>query len=381
MTAAFWVLVGIVFYVYFAYPILVGLLSRVRPFKVNRQPDEPDISLVVAAYNEEEAIEKKIQNTLSLDYPKERLEVIVVSDGSTDKTADVARRFETEGVKVVELPQNMGKSEAQNAGMAEAGAGLLVFADADIMLKEDALRNLTSYMADDRVGCVIGRHTFENPDTPGVAQGEGAYWRYESKLRGFESRAGNLAVGSGILGIRRELASKLDPDVGEDMVLPLQTAIACRKVIYAQDVVSYNVVLPDQASQLLRVKARIVSKDLRGLWLNRAILNPLKYPLYSWGLVSHKLLRWFVPFFLLGILFTNCWLLGNLSYLALFLAQLVFYILALAGFYIGTEGPKQLRIIAVVLSFCVVNIAAMLGVLRFLSGRRSGRWVPIRERN
>lgn len=378
MTIFFWAMLGLVIYVYLVYPVCIWLVSKIRPFAVRKEQTKPLISVIIAAYNEEQSIEEKLENTLALDYPRNMVEIIVVSDGSTDSTEAIARGYEEAGVKVVALPTNSGKSEAQNAGIAEASGEILLFADADILLKPENLNNLATWFGDDRVGCVIGRHSFQNVAASGVSRGEGAYWRYESWLRDRESKAGNLAVGSGLLGLRKELASRLDPNVGEDMVLPLRTAIAHKKVVYAKDVVSYSVVLPEQSKDLLSVKARIVSKDLRGLWLNRTILNPIRYPLYSWGLLSHKLLRWLVPFFLIGVLVANCFLLGSTFYLATLIAQLAMYGLAAVGLALEKTGRNP-GPTSIPLSFCVVNLAALMGVLRFISGKKSGRWVPVRE--
>lgn len=366
-----------VVYVYFCYPLCVFVLSKLRPFKVAKRPITPTVSIIIAAYNEEKAIAEKIENTLSLDYARDNLEIIVVSDGSTDRTEEIALGYESAGVKIIALPENMGKSEAQNAGMAQASSEIIVFSDADTLLRRDAIRNMTAYFGDLEVGCVIGRHIFEDRDAPGVAAGEGVYWRYESWLREQESRAGNLAVGSGILGIRTDLATTLDRNVGEDMVLPLGAAIAGKKVVYARDVISYHVVLPRRSADLFHVKARIVSKDLRGLWLNRGILNPFRYPLYSWGLISHKLLRWLVPFFLLGILLTDCYLIGHGFYKIVFGTQVALYVLAIAGLVLERLGVK-IWISEIPLSFCVVNAAAFFGVLRFVSGKKHGRWKPVR---
>ncbi len=377
MFILFWILLGIITYVYFCYPVCVFVLSKLRPFCVAKPAIEPRISIIVGAYNEEASIAEKIENTLALDYPRDKMEIIVVSDGSTDRTEEIARKYENEGVKVIALPTNMGKSEAQNAGMAEASGEIIVFTDADIMAKPDALRLFVRSFADPQVGFVTCQPASASSGSSQSA-GERVYWKYERALRQWESDLGCLAMGSGwLIGIRRDLLEPLQANVGDDFALPL---LVCRKgfisvVEGASEV--WGRLLPSGVKGPLSVKARIVSKDLRGLWLHRAILNPLKYPLYSWGLISHKLLRWLVPFFLIGIFVANCCLLGEPFYKITLTAQSLFYMLAIIGLILEKVGRSS-RMTAIPLSFCVVNTAALLGVLRFLSGKKSGRWKPVR---
>ena len=209
--------------------------------------------------------------------------------------------------------------------------------------------------------------------------GEELYWRYELRLRKKESLLGNFAMGSGpIIAVRRALFQPLDPNVGEDLVLPIRAALSGYRVVYEPDAISEVVLFQNDPGSMFRTKVRIISKDLRGLFLCRAILNPVKYPLYAWGLVSHKLLRWLVPYFLIVLLILNLLLLGRPLYDLLLATQTLFYGLALTG-YLWQGSAKAPRALGIPLSFCVVNAAALVGVAHFIRGKKAGQWEPVRK--
>ena len=339
----------------------------------------PTISLIITAYNEEKVIAKKIENSLGLDYPREKLEIIVASDGSTDRTNEIVTRYQTQGVKLFALENNQGKSTAQNQAVVEAMNDIVIFTDANVMLQTNAVRKMVRNFGDEKVGCVVGKVTYLNEGDTSVSKGEGAYWRYELLLRKKESDLGNLAMGSGpIMAIRRELFEPIDPNVGEDFFLPIHVVIEGYRVIYEPEAISEEILFQDSPNSMFKSKVRIISKDLRGLILNREILNPFRYPLYSWGLISHKLLRWLVPYFLILILITNLFLMHFPIYQVIFALQIVFYLSALTGYLWQREG-KPPFVFGIPFSFCLVNLAALVGVVRFLTGKKSGQWEPVRN--
>ena len=229
------------------------------------------------------------------------------------------------------------------------------------------------------MGCVVGMVTYLNEGDTSVSEGEGFYWRYELFLRAKESQLGNLAMGSGpIIAVRRELFQSLDPNVGEDFVLPMQTAMAGYRVVYEPEAISEEILFQDTPASMFNSKVRIITKDLRGLFLCRGILNPFRYPLYSWGLISHKLLRWLVPYFLITLFGANLLLLDQRLYRLTLAAQIVCYALAAIGYLWQHARRKPPRILSIPFSFCLVNLAALVGVARFSMGKRAGRWVPLR---
>jgi cellulose synthase/poly-beta-1,6-N-acetylglucosamine synthase-like glycosyltransferase len=353
-------------------------MSKLCPAPPVQKADiTPVVSLIIPAYNEEKVIAQKIENTLALDYPRERLEIIVVSDGSTDNTNGIVRRYEDQGVKLIALEKNRGKSAAENAGMAVATGEIVVFSDATGIYSHDALRNLVRPFADAEVGCVAGLVEYGNVGTTAASDGEGVYWRYEVFLRLLESSVGNLAMASGsILACRRSLAQSLDEAVGEDFVTPMNATMQGFRTVFAPRAVSHELIAETDQS-LLKTKVRIITKDLRGLFVCRAILNPFRYPLYAWGIISHKLLRWLVPYFLIALFAFNLLLLDQLFYNLALMLQIAFYMIALAG-YLWQRKSKPSRILGIPFSFCLVNLAALVGVARFVMRKKAGQWEPVR---
>lgn len=375
----FWVCVSVVAYVYFGYPFLLLILSKLRPApQVKKANITPTVSLIIPAYNEEKVIAQKIENTLALDYPEGKLEIIIASDGSTDDTNEIVEAFADRGVKLIVLNPNQGKSNSQNRAVAEAHGEILFFTDANVMLQPDAVQKIVNNFGDDQVGCVIGKVTYLNEGNTSVSEGEGFYWRYELLLREKESKLGNFAMGSGpIMAIRRNLFQILDPDVGEDFALPMWTAIKGYRVIYEPEAISEEILFQNTPVSMFKSKIRIISKDLRGLSLCRAIMNPFRYPLYAWGLISHKLLRWLVPYFLIALFVHNLLLLDHPFYGLTLAIQIAFYAVAFGG-YLWQRKGKPPRILGIPFSFYLVNLAALVGVARFVIGKKAGQWEPVR---
>lgn len=376
----FWATVSLITYVYFGYPALLWILCRFKGNQPNLPKDnfEPTMSLIIAAYNEEQVIARKLENCLALDYPKDKLEIVVVSDGSTDRTAAIVHEFTALGIQLVDLPRNVGKASAQNAAVKQSRGEILLFTDADASLPPESLRQIVMYFRNDRIGCVVGQVKYSDREETGVSEGEGFYWRYELFLREGESRLGILAMGSGaLIVVRRSLFEPMDPAVSEDFVLPMRAAIRGYETIYAPEILALTSLSQDSSARMLKTKSRTVALDARGLFLCRAILNPFRHPLYAWGLVSHKLLRWLVPYFLIALFAINLLLLNQSFYVLTLVLQIVFYVLALTGYLWQKKGNPP-RILGVPFSFCLVNLAALVGVARFVTGKKSGRWEPVR---
>jgi glycosyltransferase involved in cell wall biosynthesis len=376
--ALFWVCLAIIGYVYFGYPVLLasGLLGRRRP--IRKGSAAPTISIIIPAHNEESAIDKKLQNVLALDYPRASMEVLVGSDGSDDRTEDIVRRYAPEGVRLIAHPQQRGKSTTQNELVAHSAGEILVFTDADCLLARDAVSQVVGNFADPRVGLITAGPVYLNASETDVTRNEGLYWRYETWLRQQESDRGLLAMASGSLfAARRSLWKSLGPDVGDDFVLPLQVASQGQRNVIEGRAYTESQLTQKQIRSLLGMKMRIVSKDLRGLLANKHVLNPLKTGPVAIALVSHKLLRWFVPYFLAGVLVTNLFELSHPLYRVIMLLQLAFYLSALFAALLRRRW--EWSPFSVPLSFCVVNLAAMMGTLHCAAGRRIGRWKPVRE--
>jgi cellulose synthase/poly-beta-1,6-N-acetylglucosamine synthase-like glycosyltransferase len=380
MRQLFWFSAVVVIYVYFGYPLLLKLHVLGGPKTWRRGHAQPLISVIVAAHNEESVIEAKIKNLLSSDYPRERIEVLIGSDGSSDSTEDIVRRFAADGVGLISFPQHQGKSAIQNGLVAKASGSILVFTDADCILHAHTLSCLVENFGDEQVGLVSGIPRYQNDRETNITQNEDIYLRYETWLRIQESKCGLLAMASGSLfAIRRNLWKPLDPDVGDDFALPLRVALSRKRNVLDARAAAFTALTQNRAESMFRLKMRVVSKDLRALLASGRILNPFHYGALAVSLWSHKLLRWFVPCFLL-VLFTSNVLLCHIPfYRAVLVSQIMFYGTALVGF--ALRNNRLVFPLSIPMSFCVVNLASLIGTAQCLIGRKSGRWKPVRKQS
>lgn len=370
---------GLILYVYFGYPALlcIGILGR-HVHQSASARDWPMLTVVVPAHNEERLIEAKIQNLLASDYPRGLLEILIGNDGSSDATAEIVGRYSAMGVGMVSFPQHHGKSAIQNALVPLASGLILVFTDADCVFAPDALRILAGHFANPSVGLVTARPRFGNEHENSITRNEGVYLRYDTWLRKEESARGILAMASGSLfAMRRALWKTLDPTMGDDFVLPLQVARAgFRNVLDDSAVVLTRL---DQTSPrtIFRMKVRIIAKDFRALLAHRELLNPFLHGSVAVGLLSHKLLRWLVPYFLVTLLASNVFLYRSTFFWHFLECQAAFYLLAACG--LCARRALSHPVFAIPTSFCLVNGAALLGTLYNVSGRTVHRWHPSRS--
>lgn len=367
-----------VLYVYIGYPVLLasGILGARK--KPSRAPLEPVVSILVPAHNEEGVIRAKIEGLLALDYPKDKLEILVGSDGSTDRTEEFVRQYAGAGVQLLSFTQQVGKSAIQNALVEKSTGSVLVFSDADCQPSTDAVRRLVENFADPAVGLVTAGPVYANAGDSQIGENEGLYWRYENWIRGQESERGLLATASGwFFGMRRSLWKPLDANVGDDFVLPLQTALEGFRNVVDERIRVLSDFAAERPSSMFAMKKRIISKDLRGLFANRRALNPFSAGCVAIGLWSHKLLRWAVPYFMAGLLLSSAFLIADWLFLAFLCLQLAFYAAAAGAYWVG--GARARLPWSIPLSFCIVNGAALAGTLHFATRRTVGRWKPTRQ--
>jgi cellulose synthase/poly-beta-1,6-N-acetylglucosamine synthase-like glycosyltransferase len=373
----FWICAFLVIYVYLGYPALIasGLLGKRK--KTHEKDIQPQLSVLIPAHNEERVIGAKLRNMLSQNYPLARLEILVGDDGSSDRTARIVKSMEAGGVALVRNQEPRGKSDIQNKLVEHSHGELLVFTDADCFLPANALETLVHHFADPLVGLVTNCASISNQNETAAVEGESLYWRYERWLRRQESDRGLLAMASGSLFVmRRDLWSPLDPNVGDDFVLPLRVARAGFRNVLETRISAETELSQNQPHSLFRMKTRIISKDLRGLLRNAACLNPLKVGAVAVGLLSHKLLRWAVPYFLIGLYVSNVFLTAHTFYAITLAVQTAFYALSVFGLLLG--GSHVRFPLSVPVSFCVVNFAALFGTLHCLTLQSAGRWKPVR---
>jgi cellulose synthase/poly-beta-1,6-N-acetylglucosamine synthase-like glycosyltransferase len=379
MDVAFWIFLAWVAYIYLGYPAIVFLLAQIAGRDVRKADIEPRVTVLIAAFNEEREIERTVQNKLSQDYPGERLEVVVISDGSTDRTdaivEDLARN--TGGrLRLLRQEPRQGKTQALNRAVAEATGEILVFSDANSMYAPDAIRRLVRSFADPSVGYVTGQMVYSNPDGSGIGEGSGAYMSYENLLRVLETRLNSVVgVDGGIDAVRRELYVPMRADQLPDFVLPLNVVEQGRRVVYEPEAKVYEAAL-GAAGDEYRMRVRVSLRALWALFDKRNLLNPLRYPLFAWQLFSHKVLRYaaFVP--LAGLLAFNALAAGGHPFYSGFLAlQLLAYGLAVVG-----PVLSQLRSVAPGMLapyyFVLLNLACAAAFWKFLNGQRMATWKP-----
>jgi len=304
---AFWASVALIVHTHVTYPLSLAALVRLRRRAPSppASPEAPSVSLIIAAHNEEAVIGQRVRNALSSDFPRERLEVIVASDGSDDRTAELAR--EAGADLVLELPRQ-GKVEAQNAAVAEAKGEILAFSDANSTWDPDAVAVLAAALADPDVGYVCGQLRLSGAD--GENQ-EGAYWRYEMAVRSMESSLGSVTAGNGaIYAVRRDSYVVMPSDRSHDLCLPYLTVKAGKRAIYEPSARAEEQAAPTLGGEWQR-KRRMMNRAW-GILLNDGILSPRGYgATYAYEILSHRAIRYATPFLHLVALGTNVALLGE----------------------------------------------------------------------
>ncbi len=376
----FWVALAVLVYTGIVFPLMVlarGWLIR-RPFKTDDVT--PQLSVIVCAYNEQDNIRARLENLLSLDYPKERLEILIASDGSSDGTDAIVAGYEGQGVRLLSLPRQ-GKIPAMNTASRKARGEILVFSDANTMFAPDAIRALVRPFADPTVGGVAGDQRYSKEQRGGLtSDGERSYWNFDRILKRAQSRAGNVISATGaIYAIRRALFRQIPLGVTDDFVVSTRVIALGYRLVFAEDAVAYEPVA-DGSSAEFRRKVRVITQGMRSIQVMRRLLNPWRFGFYSVDLFSHKVLRRLVVFPLLALLTANLalWNQGWFYQMTL-AAQVAFYGCALAGVLLGGTRIGRLKPLSIPLFVCMVNAAALLATVRLITGRRIERWEPQRS--
>ncbi|MDT5271959.1 MAG: hypothetical protein QOH49_4145 [Acidobacteriota bacterium] len=375
----FWLAAAALVYAYVGYPLLVWLVSRLRPRAVRRAEFEPAVSVVITAYNEERDLASKLENTLALDYPKGKLEVIVASDCSSDRTDEIARTFAARGVRLHRQAERLGKTAAQNAAVEIARGEVILFSDATTLYQPDVLRAMLPNFADPSVGCVAGKLIYVDPAATSVGQGAKSYWGYETFLKTHESRACSLIGASGCLyAVRRSAYVPLYHEACSDFIIATKMVEQGLRAVYEPRAVCTEET-NRQADKELRMRVRVIAQTYTDLWRHRGLLNPLRGGFYAVELLSHKVMRYLVPLFLFVVLVSSVALAPrSLFFAALFAGQAMFYAAALAGWLLERAGVR-VRLLSLPHYFVLANLAAVIAFYKFARGERYARWEPIRE--
>jgi cellulose synthase/poly-beta-1,6-N-acetylglucosamine synthase-like glycosyltransferase len=376
-TSVFWISCGLLAYVYVFYPLLISVLAKRFGQPVRASEILPSVTVIVTAYNEEKCIRSKLDNLLGLNYPSDLLDVIVASDGCTDRTEEIASNHAPKRIRVLRIEGRKGKTACQNAAASVATGEILVFTDATTRVQINALRRLTENFADSQVGCAGGRLLYVTDVDNVTGRGGEAYWSYELRLRAGESLLRSLIGVSGCLyAVRKTSYRPIDADLISDFVIAMKMQEQGLRTVLAPDAICYESTL-DQGSHELSMRVRVVVRSLNALIRERRFLNPLRYGVFAWQLWSHKLLRYASPVLWLCSFGANVVLATDLPYLVLLIGQVC--LVAAGGIGFVLQGTRRnLGLFGRPYYFLLTNVASLIATLRYLRGERMVTWNPIR---
>jgi poly-beta-1,6-N-acetyl-D-glucosamine synthase len=379
----FWASLFIVFYSYIGYGILLWVLVKIKKSVQGKPKLEssdyqlPPVALVVAAYNEEDYIREKIQNSLDLDYPKELLEIIFVTDGSTDATPSIISEYE--GVRLLHQEGRKGKSAAMNRSIQFIQSPIIVFCDANTLLNRECISEIVKHYRDPKVGGVAGeKKILQEGINTAAATGEGLYWKYESFLKKLDSELYSAVGAAGeLFSIRKELFIPApEGTIIEDFV---QSLTVCTKgYVLRYETNAYAAEAPSASMKdEMKRKVRICAGAFQAMALLKELFNPIKHPILAFQFISHRVLRWTIcPLALIFLLFSNIILVfttQNILYLLFLVSQLLFYTLAITGWILANKEIR-VRVLYIPFYFLFMNFAVLLGFRRYLQNKQSVLW-------
>ena len=369
----FWGSLIFIFYAYAGYCLVLLAISCIRSRPVLAGDIQPTVSFVITAYNEEARIEEKIENTLQQQYPRERLEIVVASDCSSDRTDEIVRSYASSAVRLIRAPERRGKEAAQKVAVSQTSGEVLVFSDVATTLPPQGIANIVKSFHDPTVGCVSSVDQFV--DAEGNLSGEGAYVKYEMLLRRLETKVNTLVGLSGsFFAARRTVCTPWADDLQSDFNTLLNSMKAGLRGVSDSQSVGYYRNLTDEKKEYQR-KVRTVLRGIAVLMRSLPMLNPFRYGMFAWQLFSHKLCRWLVPFAMIGALVSNLVLATQSAwYRVLLVGQGIFYVLAAA--YAGCHWMPKSNLFRLPSFFVLVNLSILDAWMRYVRGDRVFRWEP-----
>ena len=370
----FWLSVLLIFYSYAVYPAGLYIFQRfTKTPDFIKSDDLPAISILISAYNEEAVIKGRIENIFNMDYPQDKIELIIATDGSDDKTNEIIESYQDRGVVLYAYKERRGKVNVLNETLPKAKNDIIVFSDANTMFIRSTLKNLVRRFGDQRVGCVCGKVEFINADGSKTADLEGIYWRYETFLKRMEGARGSLLGANGaIYAIRKDLYVPPEPDtIIDDFMIPMRILEKGYAVIYAPEAAATE----EAAKKIIQEKQRrirIGAGDFQALFRLKGMLNPLK-GFSAFAFMSHKVLRWKCPFFMVGAFVSNVFFLDQPFYVFIFILQCAFYASAFIGQALSWSDIHK-QPFSICYYFVSMNLALFLGFIRFLTGSQKPAW-------
>lgn len=376
MELIFFLSVAAIAYIYLGYPLAVFLLGLKIDKKVLKKPIEPTVTVVIAAYNEQDIIANTIQNKLEQDYPSHRLEIIVVSDGSTDDTDDMVRGINNPRVKLLRQNPRAGKTSALNMAVQSARGEIIIFSDANSIYALDAIRKLVTNFADPQVGYVTGKMIYVNPDGSLIGNGCSSYMQYENILRSLETRLGSVVgVDGGVDAVRKSLYRPMRDDQLPDFVLPLSLVEQGYRVIYEPEALLHEPALKAAGDEYL-MRVRVALRSLWAMWDMRRLLGIKINPVFAWQFWSHKVLRYFSFLFLAVVWISNLLLLKQgMGYQIFFILQNAFYLIALLHPILKKQNIS-FRLFSLASYFFLLNLASAHAFCKFMLGKKQVTWTP-----
>ena len=383
----FWISLFIVFYTYLGYGILLYILVKlkecfVKPLKREypKESDLPDVTLFITAFNEQEIVDEKMINSLALDYPRGKLHIVWVTDGSNDGTNARLESNWSEHATVYFQPERQGKTAAMNRGMRLVDSPIIVFTDANTMVNKEAIQEIVRDFLDPHVGCVAGEKRVLTQTKDGAAAGgENLYWKYESTLKALDARLYSAVGAAGeLFAIRRELFEEMEKDtLLDDFILSLQIAMKGYTISYCKKAYAIESGSANMKEEEKR-KVRIAAGGLQSIWRLRALLNPFKYGILSFQYTSHRVLRWSITPILFFALFpiNLILLVSKVSfefYGTFFFLQVLFYVLGLWGYSLSTKKIKN-KILYIPYYFLFMNVNVLKGIHYLRNRKGSGAW-------
>ena len=386
----FWICLIIVFYTYIGYGILLLILVKLKQLFSKKKSvlkdltndNLPDVTLMICAYNEENVVDEKMKNTMSLDYPAEKLQQIWVTDGSDDHTNEFLKKYPQ--VKVIFRPERQGKTAALNHGMDYVETPITVFTDANTMLNHEAIRELAKHFQDPTVGCVSGEkrvNARDNNDTAG--EGEGLYWKYESKLKKWDNELYSTMGAAGeLFAIRTELYKKMPNDtLLDDFIISMEIVEEGMRIDYTDKAyaIEYGSINMQEESKR---KCRIAAGGLQSINRLRPLLNPFNHFIVTFQYISHRVLRWsitpFAMFILIPVNVLLLFLSNSVFFTTIWILQIIFYAAAFWGFMLNERGIRN-KILYVPFYFMFMNINVFRGIRYLKDKKGSGAWEKVKR--
>ncbi len=381
LVVIFWICLAVIFYAYIGYGILLYALLKVKRWMRGKDkafdPDfVPEVTLLVAAYNEEDFIAQKIENSLALDYPKDKLKFLFVTDGSDDSTPEIISQYPE--IRLMHSPERAGKIAAVHRAMPTVDSPITIYTDANTFLNPEAVRRIVRHYADLEVGAVSGEKRIRSTAKDAAqGAGEGIYWKYESTLKRWDSELYSVVGAAGeLFSIRTDLHEEIPRDtVIEDFFTTMRIAQKGYRVRYEPE--AYATEAPSASvKEELKRKVRIAAGAMQAMWRLRSLLNPFRYGMLSFQYISHRVLRWTLAPLGLLLLFASNVLLaagGSVFFQFILLMQIGFYAAAVLGWLMERRQLK-VKALFVPYYFCVMNYAMYAGFLRYVRGSQSVLW-------